>query len=78
MVTNSFFQKGAGEFRLTTLGEVSEINHQFSLGHIFIDSYAYHKLILFIPQTINPTKKSFGVRLHNFTFSVFALHFVKL
>ena len=34
----------------TTLGEVSKTNYQFSLWYVFINSYAYHKQILFIPQ----------------------------
>jgi len=36
----------------TGRGEVSKINHQFSLWYIFIDSYAYPKLILLILQII--------------------------
>jgi hypothetical protein len=34
----------------TTLIEVSKIKPYFSLCYLFIDSYAYHKLILLIPQ----------------------------
>jgi hypothetical protein len=30
--------------------EVSKIKYYFSLCYLFIDSYVYHKLILFIPQ----------------------------
>jgi hypothetical protein len=36
----------------TGRGEVSKSNHYFPLRYIFIDSYAYHKLILLIPQIL--------------------------
>jgi len=37
----------------TTLSEASKNNYYFFLRYTFIDSYAYHKLILLIPQIIH-------------------------